>query len=394
MLKKLPAVCGGLLLAVSVFAATVELNERPPDSYTVRKGDTLWSIAARFLKNPWQWPEVWQANPQIANPHLIYPGDVIQLAYVNGRPQLRNAGSASAGGFGPHVRAEPLGEAIKPLPLSAIEDFLKKPRLVGEEEFKHAPHVVAIEDHHLNGSVGQLAYVRGLEGQPGQQFVLVRALGRYYEITSKDGGPTRVYRQSLDSRDGRPDMLWHHGPDHFTLHGDVHFLGYEVLQYGTVRVTKPGDPASVVIVTSDLEVLPGDYVLPVDELHYDDQYVPHPPKQVPAEMRVIAFSGNDALNVVGRLQVVALSNGAADGVENGQVYSIFTPGDVVQDRTDFPEMSSAAFLHPRDAAVQLPEEYVGHVMIFRTFDRVSYGLVMDGIRPVHLEDRLYEPDHR
>jgi hypothetical protein len=143
-----------------------------------------------------------------------------------------------------------------------------------------------------------------------------------------------------------------------------------------------------------LEVLPGDYVLPVDELHYDDQYVPHPPKQVPAEMRVIAFSGNDALNVVGRLQVVALSNGAADGVENGQVYSIFTPGDVVQDRTDFPEMSSAAFLHPRDAAVQLPEEYVGHVMIFRTFDRVSYGLVMDGIRPVHLEDRLYEPDHR
>ena len=106
---------------------------------------------------------------------------------------------------------------------------------------------------------------------------------------------------------------------------------------------------------------------------------------------MIAFT--EALNAVGRLQVVAISNGASDGVENGQVYSIFAPGDVVQDRTDFPELSTKAFLHPNDAKVQLPEEYVGHVMVFRTFDRISYGLIMDGIRPVHVGDALYEPDH-
>ncbi|HEY7872727.1 MAG TPA: LysM domain-containing protein [Rudaea sp.] len=389
MLKKLPAICAGLLLTLSVFAASVQLNEHHPDTYTVRKGDTLWSIAAKFLQRPWQWPEVWQANPQIANPHLIYPGDVINLAYVNGEPRLGLAGN---GDSGPRVRAEQLDEAIKPVPLSAIESFLKKPRLLGEDDFKHAAHVVAFEDHHINGATGMLAYVRGLDAQPGQQFVIARAVGRYYEISGSDGHPGQVYRQSLEDRDSRPGMLWHHGPDHFTLHGNVHFLGYEMLQFGTVQVTRAGNPASALVMSSDYEVRAGDYVLPLDTVNYDFQYVPHAPKQVSPNMQVIAFT--DALNVVGRLQVVALSAGARDSVENGQVYSIFSPGDVVNDYTDYPEESTKAFLHPKDAQVQLPEEYVGHVMIFRTFDRVSYGLIMDGIRPVHLGDHLYEPDHK
>src|SRR6478735_2796532 len=150
MLKKLPAVFIGMLLTLTAFAASVELAKDHPDTYTVRKGDTLWSISARFLQRPWQWPEVWQANPQVHNPHLIYPGDVLNLAYLNGRPSIGVA-SHGGGGFEPHVRGEPLESAIKPLPLSVIEDFLKKPRLLGEEDFKHAPHVVGIEDHHLNG---------------------------------------------------------------------------------------------------------------------------------------------------------------------------------------------------------------------------------------------------
>ena len=389
MLKKLPAVCAGLLLTLSVFAATVQLNEHHPDTYTVQKGDTLWSISARFLQRPWQWPEVWQANPQVHNPHLIYPGDVINLAYVNGQARL---GVAGQDGFGPHVRAETVDDAIKPVPLSAIEDFLKKPRFISEDDFKAAPHVVGIEDHHIVGATGQLVYVRGLDAQPGQQFALVRPLGRYYEITSKDGQPTATFRQSLEDRDDRPAMLWHNGPWDFTQHGDVHFVGYELLQYGTIQVTHAGNPASTLVLSSDFEVRKGDYVLPLDTVAYDFQYVPHPPRQVPANMRVIAFT--DALNVVGRLQVVALSAGANAGVENGQVYSIFTAGDVVQDDTDFPEMSTKAFRHSDDAQVQLPEEYIGHVMVFRTFEHVSYGLIMDGIRPVHISDRLYEPDHK
>ena len=282
--------------------------------------------------------------------------------------------------------------AIKPLPLSAIEDFLKKPRMVDEEAFRSAPHVIAMEDHHINGTPGQLVYVRGLNAPEGTQWVLARPIGRYYEITGKDGAPTRIYRESMEARDSRADMLWHTGPNHFTLHGDVHLLGYEMMQYGTVQVTKAGDPASTLALASDYEIRKGDLLLPLDPMHYDFQYFPHPPAHVPADMRVIAFT--DALNAVGRLQVVGLSNGAADGVENGQVYSIFSPGDVVDDTTDYPEFSSQNFFHKHDKEVQLPEEYVGHVMIFRTFDRVSYGLIMDGIRPVHLGDHLYEPDHR
>jgi len=389
MLKKLPAVCAGLLLTLSVFAATVELNEHHPDTYTVRKGDTLWSIAARFLQRPWEWPEVWQANPQIHNPHLIYPGDVISLSYANGRARL--SVSSEEGFNGPRVRATSVDDAIKPVPLSDIEVFLDKPRVISDDEFRHAPHVVAIEDHHLNGTTGQLVYVRGLNAPVGQQFALTRVLSRYYEITSKDGAPTQTFRQALDRDDNRPGMLWHDGPWDFTLHGDVHFLGYEVVQYGIVQVTKAGEPASTLVMSSDYEVRPGDYLMPVDVKPYDFQYVPHPPRQLPPGIRVIAFT--EALNAVGRLQVVAISNGASDGVENGQVYSIFAPGDVVQDRTDFPELSTKAFLHPNDAKVQLPEEYVGHVMVFRTFDRISYGLIMDGIRPVHVGDALYEPDH-
>jgi len=388
MLKKLPAVVAGIVLTLTAFAASVELAKDHPDTYTVRKGDTLWSISARFLRRPWQWPEVWQANPQVHNPHLIYPGDVLNLAYLNGQTSI---GVASRGGIEPHTRAEQLESAIKPLPLSVIEDFLKKPRLLGEDDFKHAPHVVGIEDHHIHGSPGQLVYVRGLQGQPGQHFALARPIGRYYEIAPRDGKPVHVFRQDLEDKDGRPSMIWRHGPDEFSLRADVRFLGYEILNFGDVQVTKPGAPASTIVVASDYEVRAGDLVLPLDSMPYDAEYLPHPPRQVPADMRVIAF--NDALNVVGRLQVVALSDGALDGVENGQVYSIFARGDVVHDRFDYPELSTRSFVHPDDAKVQLPEEYVGHVMVFRTFDRVCYGLIMDGIRPVHRGDKLYDPDH-
>jgi len=395
MLKKLPAVFVGLVLTFAVYAATVELTDNHPDTYTVRKGDTLWSISARFLKQPWLWPEVWQANGQIHNPHLIYPGDVINLAYLNGQPRLSvgESGAARTNTLEPHARATPLEHAIEPLPLEEIQDFLKRTRLLSDDEFAHAPHVIAIEDEHLRGGPGQLAYVRGLDAPPGTIFAVVRPISRYYEYVSHDANvPPGIFRQSLEDRDDRPSMLWHDGPWNFSIKGDVHFLGYEMLQFGTVQVTHGGDPASALIVSADFEIRPGDYVIPADVAPYDSVYVPHPPKAVPPNMRVIAFT--DALNSVGRLQVVALSYGADDGVENGQVYSIFHSTDKVYDDTDYPPTSAKRFFHHDDAKVTLPREYVGHVMVFRTFGHVSYGLIMDGIRPVHIKDKLFEPDYR
>jgi hypothetical protein len=392
MLKKLPAVLVGLLLTLAAYAATVELNDNHPDTYTVKKGDTLWSISARFLKKPWLWPEVWQANGQIHNPHLIYPGDVINLAYLNGQPQL-TVGETSRSNFGPHARATSLEHAVEPLPLELIADFLKRPRMLSQEEFEHAPHVVAIEDNHLRGGPGQLAYVRGLDAPPGTQLALVRPIGRYYQFVSKDPKePTGIYRKDLSGEDDRPSMLWHNGPEDWTLKGNVIFLGYEVMQFGIVEVTHSGNPASTLIVSSDHDVREGDYVIPADTQPYDSVYVPHPPKAIPENMHVIAFT--DALGSVGRLQVVAVSFGNEDGVENGQVYSIFHTNETVHDDTDYPTGSTQRFFHPNDAKVYLPREYVGHVMIFRTFGHVSYGLIMDGIRPVHISDRLFDPDYR
>ena len=393
MLKRLPAIFAGFLVTLVAYAANVELVANHPDTYVVRRGDTLWGIAAKFLKRPWEWPEVWQANAQVKNPHLIFPGDVINLAYLDGRPHLRP-------GFGPHTRVEQLEDAIKPIPLQAIEKFLKRTRIIGEDDYKNAPHVVGAEDAHLRATPGQLAYVRGLSAQPGEQFAVVRTLGRYYEIVPRDGAPQRFYRDSTDDKDMshefRDDMIWHHGPQEFSLAGKVNFLGYEALQIGTVRVTHAGNPASVLVLTSDLEIRPGDFIMPIDDKPYDASYVPHAPKQVPDGMRVIAFTDTvdpSGWMVTGRNTVVALSHGAADGVENGQTYSIFHRGEVVKDYTDYRDGSMKKFLHPDEAKVQLPEEYVGHVMIFRTFDHVSYGLIMDGVRPVRLLDPLYDPDH-
>lgn len=391
MLKRLPAIFAGFLVTLAAYAATVELVANHPDTYVVRKGDTLWSISNKFLKRPWQWPEVWQANGQIRNPHLIFPGDVINLAYLDGAPHLKAS-------LGPHTRTEQLEDAIKPIPLEAIDKFLKRTRILGEDEYKNAPHVVGVEDAHLRGTPGQLVYVRGLSAQPGEQYAVVRTIGRYYEIVPHDGSPQRFYRDSTSEGVGRDrdDMIWHHGPQEFSLAGKVNFLGYEALQTAAVRVTRAGDPASVLVLSSDLEIRPGDLILPFDDKPYDAQYVPHPPKQVPNGMRVIAFTDTvdpSAWMVTGRNTVVALSHGAADGVENGQTYSIFHPGETVKDYTDYPDQSAKKFFHPGDAKVQLPEEYVGHVLIFRTFDHVSYGLIMDGVRPVHLLDPLYDPDH-
>jgi len=390
MLKKLVAVSAGLLFTLGVYAATVEWADRHPDRYVVKKGDTLWDISARFLKKPWYWPEIWQDNPQVRNPHLIYPGDEL---VINGRHLSHGQGSIE-----PHARAVSTDEAVPPIPLSALKQWLKNTRIVAEDDYKNAPHVVGIEENQLRGTAGQLVYLRGLSAQPGQKFALLRPSGRYYDMPPEDDGqPREVYRQGTgrvfdkpDEREGRPAMLWRHGPNEFTLAGNVRFLGYEMLDFGVVEVTRSGDVSSALIVYSDFEVRPGDFVLPIQDKPYDDQYVPHPPARAPDNMRVIAFS--DALNAVGPRQVIALSRGSEDGIDNGTTFSIYHPGERVVDQTDYPDGSARKFFHPNDSKVTLPPEFIGHVMVFRTFQRVSYGLVMDAVKPVHIGDFMHDPD--
>ena len=385
MVRRLIAVLTGLAITLTAFAAGVALVDGHPDRYTVQRGDTLWSISARFLQKPWLWPEIWQVNPQVRNPHRIYPGDELYLGVGSNGPYM------GTDRLEPRVRGDANAEPITALPLSALKPYLKNTRILGKDDVDRAPHVVGIEDNRMRGTSGQLIYVRGLDAQPGQRFAVLRPLGRYYDLPPRNEGASRtVRRQEYESRDGRPSLIWHHGPIEYTLRGNTRFLGYEVLEYGTLEVTRAGNPASGLVTASDFEVKAGDIVLPVEERPYDDSYLPHAPARAPDNMRIIAFS--DAYNAVGPMQVVALSRGAENGVENGQVYSIYHDGDVVRDETDYPTGSFKSTFNPHDRNIQLPPEFAGHVMIFRTFDAVSYGLVMDALKPVTMGDFLHNPD--
>ena len=374
MIRKSIGLLAGMLVTVAVYAAGAQLRADHPDSYTVRRGDTLWSISARFLSKPWLWPEIWQANPQVQNPHLIYPGDVLNLSFING-PRL---------GLQPRVRTE--GEPIPAIPLSELRMFLKETRVMNSNEVNDAPYVVGFEEARLRGTIGQNIYVRNLTGDPGQRWAIVRPTHVFRGFNEDDRSePYGLVGHDLDS-----DVSMVNGPWKEDFREDHHYgrgkdLGVEVTVIGTAETLRTGDPSTLLLLDSTQEIRKGDRIMPIDDKPYDAFYYPHSPKTVPDNARVIAFT--DALDAVGPKQVVALSIGAKDGVENGQTYSMVHPGETIHD-----DVANNSWNRGVGKRVTLPEEFVGHVMVFRTFDRVSYGLVMDGIKPVAKGDRLTMPE--
>jgi hypothetical protein len=377
MLKRFLAVVAGTLVGMAVIAADAELKADHPDRYVVQKGDTLWDIAGRFLTRPWLWPEIWQANPQVENPHLIYPGDVLSLVYRDGRPIVTQSG------FGPRIRREPLSDAVTTIPLAKVLPFLEQLRIFEAGEFEQLPYVLAPEENRLRATEGQVAYVRGLAAERGTRVVFLRATREYRDLlrhAEREGGRREVHSRDLqDAREfGNPPWYWQ---DLFDWRRDRHseLLGVEVLEVAQGEVLRAGDPATVLITMGDREIKQGDRVTTAPTSPFDLTFMPRAPDAVPEPMHVLAFT--DAFNAVGPTQIVALSRGAREGVENGQVYALFQAGDVVHDPIAQPEGSFKRAFQRREGMVELPEEFVGHVMIFRTFDKLSYGLVMDGIRP-------------
>ena len=180
MIKKIIVLLAGMLVTVAVYAAGAQLRADHPDSYTVRRGDTLWDISAKFLSKPWLWPEIWQANPQVRNPHLIYHGDVLNLSFING-PRLS---------LQPSVHRE--GEAVPAIPLADLRMFLKDVRVMDSNAVSSAPYVVGLEEARLRGAVGQNLYVRGLQGEAGQRWAVVRPTRLR---TGRSGGCRAWHRQ-------------------------------------------------------------------------------------------------------------------------------------------------------------------------------------------------------
>ncbi|MBD8874629.1 LysM domain-containing protein [Rhodanobacter sp. DHB23] len=374
MLKKAFTVLAGTMVAAAVCAAGAsQLRSSHPDSYTVRRGDTLWGISAKFLVKPWLWPEIWQANPQVRNPHLIYPGDVLNLSFINGGPALR---------LEPGVHDD---DAVPAIPLDAVKTFLKDLRVMDSSAASKAPYVVGLEENQLDGSSGQNIYVRGLDSQPGQRWAIVRPEHLFRGYDDGNGG-TSVFGDELYANAALVRSPWeedfNNGSGQYR-HGKD--MGLEVKVIGTAETLRTGDPTTLLVLESTSEIHKGDRLMPVDDNPYDPSFFPHPPKSLPKDGRVIAFTG--AMDAVGPHQVVALSVGSADGVDNGTTFAVWQPGENIHD-----DVAGSSWRRGVGPRVTLPDEYVGHVMVFRTFDHVSYGLVMDGLRPVKKGAKLQLPE--
>jgi hypothetical protein len=379
MLKKLLTVSAAMLLTVASYVAAVELRDDHPDTYVVQKGDTLWDIAARFLNEPWLWPEIWQANPQVENPHLIYPGDVLSLAYLGGRPTLVKKS--------PQIRRSS-DEAITSIPLSEIEPFLRKPRILDEETYKNLPYVVGLEEDRLRSADGQVAYVRNGDFAPGQRWSIVRPTVRFATHPKWRSDKRRQVSEPWDARSGvRPETSSFNWAYYATSGDNFEVLGWEVIELSQGVVTRDGDPSTLLITPGGAEVKVGDLLMPYDEQPFDLSFYPHAMSSVPADLRILAMT--ERYMYGGPRDVIAISGGAREGIENGHVFAIYSPGELVRDDIRHRHRIAANMSKNK---VQLPEEFVGHVMIFRTFDKVSYGLIMNGIRPARIQDELRAPD--
>ena len=369
------------LLTVATFAAAVELRGDHPDTYVVKRGDTLWDIAGRFLQRPWLWPEIWQANPQVKNPHLIYPGDVLSLAYLDRvamQPGQRSEGPLNA------------------VPLAEIEPFLKDLRIV--DNIADLPYVVGLEDERLRSTRGQVAYIRGLEGiAPGQRYLVVRPEVRHRFVERAGLCCDLFQSEDLDARgdifDGTSTTeFW---TDSVFPSKNTEVLGYELITQATGTLTRgevAGIQASTLLLDHEgRDVRVGDRLMPVEAQPYDLQFFPHPPKQQQKYGRLTVLSVADRYRTGGPRDVIAISGGAREGIDNGTVFSIWRRGsstvDTIKDGLDAEETLTLF-----ESKVRLPDEFAGHAMVFRTFNNVSYALVMSSIKPTLVGYELKHPD--
>jgi hypothetical protein len=345
----------------------VRLQPDAPDSYVVQKGDTLWGIAGKFLREPWRWPQIWRLNKdQISNPHLIYPGNVVRLD--------RATGTLSVERLEPRIRAEPLAaEAIPTVPLKVIEPFLARPLVIERDGLDKAPQLAATQEGRYNIGAGSRAYVNGLQ----------------------------------DSK----ETLWQvYRPGRALVDPDTNqILAYEAIYLGTARLEKRGNPSTVRILSAVQEMSVGDRLVVAPPLPQVFAFAPRAPeKQVRGRVISLYREGiTDArtefyaagglppyqispdikLGETGGLSIISLNKGARDGLEPGHVLALSRDQLIVNDRSVGPFLMGKE----RPADIQLPEERFGLVLVFRVFDTISYALTLGVERPVSAGDVLSTP---
>jgi hypothetical protein len=395
--KRLLIIMAVASLAFSVQAQDIELREDHPREYIVQEGDTLWDIASRFLVRPWQWPAIWQANPQIDNPHLIFPGDRISLEFIGGEPRLMVDDSIRR--LSPEIRRESLEAAVPTIPIDAIEPFLRQPRIVSQEELDDMAYVVANQEQRVFTGTGDRVYVRALDdAQVGQEVMIARMAYQFEDRSADPNSPVQLRRNRIRFGGGQvphherpPSRIWQ------STFGQMErfnypVIGYEMWEAARARVIQTGDPAILELIGGRREVMAGDFVMPIDYYQHGANFYPRAMDTVPEHARVLTIS--EAYYGVGHYQIVAISIGTADGVEAGHTFSAFRPGATIRDNLRYPLMSRAAFQNSDKRYVDLPDEFAGQLMVFRPFERISYAIVMDGTNAIRVDDRLDHPDRR
>jgi len=357
-------------ISLNSWADEIQINPAHPDQYTVVKGDTLWDLSGKFLRHPWQWPELWSNNSQIKNPNLIYPGDTVFFSIVNGRPQLslsRNdqpaqssAGSTCVlneedvkngrtdfaisenGKLLPCIRETLLKQAIKLIPTDTIAQFLTSPQVVTENELNNAPYVVDFAGEHLVAGAGDRLYVRSIQ-QP-------------------DNLSYTVYRSG----------------DTFKSPETGEILGYEAKYIADTTLEQAGDPATLFITKSDSEIRKGDRIMPNADEEVILNYFPRPPKES-IKGSIISVLGG--VSQIGVYNTVVIDKGTKDGLLAGHELTIYQRGNTVSD----------PYSTIKNDSVKLPDEIAGKLMIFRPFERVSYALVMEATQALHILDKVQTP---
>ena len=331
----------GLMVSLGVYATDVSLRADHPDEYVVQKGDTLWDISGRFLEKPWLWPEIWQANPQIANPHLIYPGDRLSLVYVDGQPRLMlNRGRGGMVKLSPEVRSSALDEAIPAIPLEDVNAFLSRSRIVEQGELDSAAYVLAGSLGHVVSGAGDELHARGALPADERNF--------------------GVFRQGQTYVD--PET------------GEV--LGVEARDIGAVKLLSvEGDVSTHAVNRSREEIRAADRLLPVQEQKITATFFPSPPD---AEVKGVIMAVEGGVTQVGRLDVVVLNRGTRDGLEPGNVLAILKRGEKARDPVT-------------GESVQLPDSRAGLLMVFQPYEKMSLALVLNASLPLSVMDKVANP---
>ena len=330
------------------------INPNAPKSYTVKRGDTLWGIASTFLRDPWLWPEVWYINPQVANPHLIYPGDTLALAYGrDGKPIIRLE-QGGAARLDPRLRSSPLDGAIPTIPYSAISAFLSRPSVLTKEQIREAPHIVAFRDDHVVAGTGHEVYIADLQAAPNSRFSVVHV-----------GDPLR-------------------DPD------DNNVVGYEGIYTATALVSKPGSPAKALLIDTSRETVQGDKVLAAD-LDVPLNFMLRAPRN-DVHGRIISVM--DGTQAIGQYQIVVINRGKRHGIDAGHVLAVDQAGKVVRDvygkQSGFTRALGGVGTSFAQK-VKLPDERAGTLLIFKSFDRISYGLIIGAANVIHVQDVVHNP---